>query len=206
MNTIYDHLEFGAVAECRNGFHTNYMTDPQFEMFVPMCAMLNREIHKSGSFFELLENLAFVASKNERYINADKAEDILRGLFKDLFGTTPDGLRQTLAKNLEALSDDQKALGYEFAKAALALVEEGDKIPFHRAFAQQAAIMATELSITDYAAKQIMSEQFEAHEEREFYETGKETEDKFYRPQIEAEKRKRQSRRKYSRNSNYTNG
>lgn len=115
-------------------------------------------------------------------------------------------LRENLAKNFDALADEQRSLGFEFAKAALTMVEEGDKIAFHRAFAHQAALMATELSITDYAAKQLMSEQYELQEKSEFYEVGKQVEDKFYRPQIEAEKRQRKSSRGYSRETSYTNG
>lgn len=206
MNTIYDHLELGTVADCRNSFNANYLTDPQFEMLVPMCMILNREIHKSGSFIEMLENLVFIVSKSERYISAERADEIIRGLFKDLFNSTPDQLRRQLDKNLEELTEEQRSLAYEFAKSALKNVEEGDKIPFHRAFAQQAAIMATELAITDYAAKKLMSAQFEIQEEREFYEAGKQIEDQFYRPQIEAEKRKRSSKRRLSRNTNFTNG
>ena len=66
--------------------------------------------------------------------------------------------------------------------------------------------MATELSITDLAAKKLMSEQYEAQEGHEFYEAGKQVEDKFYTPQIEAEKRSRGTRgsSQYNRSS-YSN-
>ncbi len=206
MNTIYEPLDTGAIANCRNTFNANYLTDPQFEMFVSFCTILNREIHKSGSFIEMLENLKFVASKAERFISADKAEAVMRDLFKGVFATTMNDLREALSKNLDELTDEQRSLAYEFAKTTLTMVETGNKMPFHRAYAHQAAIMATELSITDYAAKQLMSEQFEAQETHEFYDAGKEIEDKFYRPQIEAEKRQRKSKPRFSRNTNYANG
>ena len=206
MNMIFEPLDAEAVSNTRNGFNTNYLTDPQYEMFVSICVMLNREIHRNCTFNELLEHMIFLASKTERYINHKTAEAIIRDVFRGVFGKTMDQLRTSLDKSFEELSDDQKSLGYQFAKATLAMIEEGDKIPFHRAWAHQAAILATELNIADIHAKQLMSEQFEAAEEGNFYEVGKQIEDKFYRPQIEAEKRERKAKRAFGRGSNYTNG
>ncbi len=206
MNTIYEPQDSGAVAQCRDSFNALYLTDPQFEEFISICTIIKREIHKSGSFIEKLENFAFAVSKSEKYISVNKAETTIRDLFKEMFGVTMNQVREQLAKNFDELTEDQRSLAYEFAKAALTMVEEGDKMPFHRAFAHQASIFANELSITDYAAKKLMSEQFQVQEEREFYEVGKQVEDKFYRPQIEAEKRQRDARRGYTRDPGYTKG
>lgn len=206
MNNIYEPQEFGAVAQCRESFNALHLTDPQFEEFVSICMIIKREIHKSGSFIEKLENFAFAVSKSEKYISVSKAETTIRDLFKELFGVTMNQVREELANNLEELTEDQRSLAYDFAKAALTMVEEGTKMPFHRAFAHQASIFATEVSITDYAAKTLMSEQFEAQEQREFYEFGKQVEDKFYRPQIQAEKRQREAKRGYARETGYTKG
>ena len=203
MNTIYDPIDHGAIAKTRESFSARLLTDPQFEEFAPICCILHREIHRSGSFIEKLETYAFAVSRTEKGINAAKADTILRDLFKGLFGQSMDQLRKALLKAEEGLDDEQSSLGLEFACAALQQVEEGDKIPFYRAYAEQAALMATQLGITDIFAKKLMSEQYEAAEARSFYEEGKQFEDKFYRPQIEAEKRKREakagkSRRRYT--------
>ena len=55
--------------------------------------------------------------------------------------------------------------------------------------------MATELKITDVTAKKLMSEAFELETGRPFYEEGKQVEDRFFTPQIQAEKRQREKRR-----------
>lgn len=191
MNTIYEPLDRGAIAETRESFSARLLTDPQFEEFVPICAIINREIYRSASFIEKLENYAFTISRNEKGVNASKADTILRDIFKSLFGQSMDQLRKQLLKAEEELGEEQKAMGLDFAYAVLQQIEDGHKIPFYRAYAHQAALMATELGITDIFAKKLMSEQFEAAENREFYEEGKQFEDKFYRPQIEAEKRQR---------------
>lgn len=203
MNTIYEPIDTGMIAQCRDGFSTRLLTDPQFEEFVSICTILNREIHKSGSFIEKLENYAFTISRSEKGINAGKAETIIRDLFKDMFGQSMDQMRKALHKTEENLPADVLANGYDFAIQTLKMIEEGNKIAFHRAYAHQAALMAVETSITDLAAKKIISEQYEAQEGHAFYEVGKQVEDKFYTPQIEAEKRQRETRgsSQYNRNS-----
>lgn len=194
MNTIFETLDTGRIADCRDTFNTRLLTDPQFEEFVSISAIINREIHKSGSFIEKLENFAFTISRSEKGINASKADTIIRDLFKGLFGQSMDQLRKTLQKNADDLTEDALANGHTYAVETLNMIEHGDKIAFHRAYAHQAMLMATELSITDFAAKKMMSEQFEVQEGHEFYEVGKQVEDKFYTPQIEAEKRSRDGR------------
>lgn len=64
-------------------------------------------------------------------------------------------------------------------------------IPFHRAYAHQAALMATQLSISDIAAKKIISKQFEIFEERDFYQECKEYEARFYQGKIQAKNHQR---------------
>lgn len=191
MNTIYEPIDHSTVAKTRESFSARLLTDPQFEEFASICGILNREIHRSGSFIKKLETYAFGISSTENGINAAKADTILRDIYKGLFGQSLDQLRKQLLKAEEELTDEQSAIGLDFAYATLQQIEDGNKIPFYRAYAEQGALMATELGITDTFAKKLMSEQFEAAEAREFYEEGKQFEDKFYRPQIEAEKRMR---------------
>ncbi len=194
MNTIYEPIDTGIIAETRNSYSARLLTDPQFEEFTSICLILNREIHRSCSFIEKLETYAFAISRTEKGINASRADTIIRDLFKGLFGESMDSLRKTLLKNEEELDNEVIALGHDFALATLLMIEEGELMPFHRAYAHQATLMATELSISDVAAKRIMSEQFEQKAHREFYEEGKQFEDRFYLPQVEAAKRQRGSR------------
>jgi len=194
MNTIFEPIDHGVIAKTRESFSARLLTDPQFEEFASICGILNREIHRSGSFIEKLETYAFSVSRTEKGINANKADTILRDIYKGLFGQSMDQLRKQLLKAEEELDEERSAIALDFAYATLQQVEDGDKIPFYRAYAEQAARMGTELGITDVFAKKLMSEQFEAAEARPFYEEGKQFEDKFYRPQIEAEKRKRETK------------
>ena len=194
MNTIYEPIDHGIVTKTRESFSARLLTDPQFEEFASICGILHREIHRSGSFIEKLETYAFAVSRTEKGINAAKADTILRDIFKGLFGQSLDQLRKQLLKTEEELDEEQASIGLDFAYATLQQIEDGDKIPFYRAYAEQASLMATELGVTDVFAKKLIAEQFESAEAREFYEEGKQFEDKFYRPQIEAEKRKRDTR------------
>jgi len=168
MNNIYEPIDHGTVAKTRESFSARLLTDPQFEEFASICGILHREIHRSGSFIEKLETYAFAVSRTEKGINAAKADTILRDIFKGLFGQSLDQLRKQLLKAEDEL--------------------------FYRAYAEQASLMAIELGVTDVFAKKLIAEQFKTAEAREFYEEGKQFEDKFYRPQIEAEKRKRETR------------
>jgi len=204
MNTIYEPIDTGMIAETRNTYSARLLTDPQFEQFISICIMLNREIHRSGSFIEKLGIYAFAISLTEKGISASRAETIIRGLFKGLFGRSLDQLRQELLKAEEALDEESIAMGFPYALEVLQMIKsdkhqgaEVSSIPFHRAYAHQAALMATQLFITDVAAKKIMSEQFEKIEGRAFYEEGKQYEDRYYQPQIQAEKRQRDARKTY---------
>ncbi|EFO34056.1 conserved hypothetical protein [Roseibium sp. TrichSKD4] len=198
MNSIFEPIDVGMVADARNIYSARLLTDPQFEEFVSICAILNREIHRTGSFIEKLGIYAFVISLTQKGISANRAETIIRDLFKALFGQTLDQLRQRLLKTAEELDDESIAMGVPYAYEVLQMIEgdpepgnDPDPMPFHRAYAHQAAVMATQLSITDVAAKKIISEEFKTLEGRDFYEEGKQFEDRFYQPKIRADKHRR---------------
>ena len=202
MNTIYEPIDTGMIAETRNTYSARLLTDPQFEEFVSICTILNREIHRSGSFIEKLGIYAFAVSLTEKGISTNRAETIIRDLFKGLFDQSLDQLRQSLLKAEEELDEESIAMGFPYALEVLKMIQGKDQngrdvppIPFHRAYAHQAALMATQLSISDIAAKKIISKQFEIFEERDFYQECKEYEARFYQGKIQAEKRKRDARK-----------
>ncbi|MCJ2033179.1 hypothetical protein [Methylobacterium sp. J-068] len=64
---------------------------------------------------------------------------------------------------------------------------------FARAYATQAEDLAGALGITDAAAKALMKDEFKAVEKVELYDWGKEPEERFYRPEIEAGAREREA-------------
>ena len=84
-------------------------------------------------------------------------------------------------------------------KYAQVSLEDGNKISFHRAYAHVASDLANEVGITDVAAKTLMKEALNSVEDKDLYVWGKEQEDKYYRPQIEAEKQQREASRTQSR-------
>jgi len=191
MNTIFEPIDSGMIAETRNTYSARLLTDPQFEEFVSICTILNREIHRSGSFIEKLNIYTFAVSLTEKGISTNRAESIIRDLFKALFNKTLDQLRQSLLKAEEELDEESIAIGFPYAIEVLKMIEGKDQngrnippIPFHRAYAHQATLMATQLFISDVAAKKIISKQFEMLEERDFYQECKEYEARFYQGKI----------------------
>ena len=187
MNTLFKPIDIGRVEEARNTNNARLLTDAQFEELVSICAILNREIRRKGSFIEKLGIFAFVVSLTERGISCNRAESLLREIFKSLYGKTPDQLRQELIMAEGALDDESIAMGVPYAFEILKMIENGDpsaddKMPmaFHRAFAHQASVMAAQLSITDATAKRIITEQFEKREGRSFYDEGKKAEEQYF--------------------------
>lgn len=95
----------------------------------------------------------------------------------------------------EKLTPAQRKLGHEAAIGVGDMIENGIKISFNRAFAHQGEALARELGITDAGAKRLMKEQFQEAEKADFYEWGKDLEERFYCPQIEAERQQAEDRR-----------
>ncbi|MCP4184978.1 MAG: hypothetical protein GY761_16965, partial [Hyphomicrobiales bacterium] len=130
---------------------------------------------------------------------AMKAETIIRDLFKERCNQTMNQMREGLMEREQKLTDVQRKDALGHAREVGQMIEQGNKMPFHRAYAHQAQILADNLDITDAGAKTLMKEEFKASEGKELYDWGKEQEEKFYRPQIEAEKQQREVSRTRSR-------
>ena len=189
MNYFYEPKEQERVLAARESFSGRLLTDAQFDEAMAVTGIVEREILKNGAFKEKLGDYAHAFARTENF-DAVKAETILRDLFKARTGQSMNQMRETLAEREDKLPPQKKALGREYAAAVGAMIREGDKISFNRAFSHQAQSLAGELGITDAGAKRLMKDEFKAAEGREFYEWGKEIESKYYRPQIEAEKQK----------------
>jgi hypothetical protein len=189
MQHFYEPKEQERVAVARDSFSGRLLTDPQFDEAMAITGIIEREILKSGSFKEKLADYAYAFARTEKF-DAAKAETILRDLFKARTGQSMNQMREALAEREEKLTPKQRSIAVDFANAVGTMIQDGTKINFNRAFAHQAQQLATELGITDAGAKRLMKEEFEKSSEREFYDWGKEMEEKFYRPQIEAERKK----------------
>jgi len=143
-------------------------------------------------------------ARSEKF-DAVKAETILRDLFRERTGQSMNQMREKLVKGEEAISDDQRQQAYKHACDIGEMVEKGDKLTFHRALSGQTQIIAKEFGITDAAARAIMAEEFNAAENSKLYDWGKELDEQFFRPQIEAEKVERETGRKKSQQTSLSN-
>ncbi|MCF6301875.1 MAG: hypothetical protein L3J13_01515 [Devosiaceae bacterium] len=178
----------------RESFSARLLTDPQFDECMAITNIIGREIRRSGKFKDKLGDYAYALSRSEKF-DAAKAETILRDLFKECTGQSMNQMREKLVKGEETISDDHRQKAYQSACDIGDLMENGDKLTFHRAFATQAQNLAREFGITDIAAKRIMSDEFKGAEGSSLYDWGKELDEKFFRPQIDAEKQQRKPKR-----------
>lgn len=176
----------------RESFSGRLLTDAQFDEAIALTGILEREIQKSGAFKEKLGDYAYAFARTERF-DAMKAETILRDLFKERTGQAMNQMREALAARENDITEDQRNTAYQRACDIGPMIEKGDKMSFNRAYAHQASLFAREVGITDSTAKFLMKEEFKAVEGSELYDWGKDIEERFYRPQIEAEKKQREN-------------
>lgn len=205
MNHYYDPQEKDRVMEARESFSGRLLTDAQFDEAIAITGILEREIKKNGAFKDKLGDYAYAFARTEK-IDAAKAETVLRDLFKARTGQSMNQMREALAEREAKIAEPDRKLAYDFALAVGDMIEKGDKINFNRAFAHQGQELAIELGITDAGAKRLMKEEFKAVEGSELYDWGKELEEQFYRPQIEAEKQERSQSRASRRDSETDKG
>ena len=194
MNYFYDPKETERVASARESFSGRLLSDRQFDEAMAITGIIEREIVKSGAFKDKLGDYSYAFARSERFDTA-KAETVLRDLFKKRTGQSMNDMRKEFAERAEKLTDEQRQGAYQYAVDIGVMVENGDKLSFNRAFAHQAQTLGQELGITDAYAKSLMIEEFRAVETAELFDWGKELDERFYRPQIEAEKAERGAQR-----------
>lgn len=194
MNNFYDPKNNERVAAARESFSGRLLTDRQFEDAMSITGIIEREIKNSGAFKDKLSDYAYAFARSEKF-DATRAESVLRDLFRELTGQTMNQMREELTGREQPLTEDQRAQAYSYACGIGDLMENGVKLSFHRAYAHQAHEYAGQLGVTDAFAKRAMREEFQAAEEMDIFDWGRELEERFYRPQIEAEKREREAAR-----------
>lgn len=162
-------------------------------------------IQETGKFIDCLGDFAGALARTERF-DIMKANSIIRDQFKIITGVTMNQMRKALMENEQKLFDrennpaeGERQKAYMAANEAGRMVKEGNKMSFHRAFAHEAAQLATELNITDVGAKKFINEVFEETENQPFRKYGKELDEKYFRPQIRAEQKERREEKTYSR-------
>ena len=193
MDYFYEPKEQQRVADTRESFSGRVLSNAQFDEAIAITGIIEREILKTGTFREKLTDYAHAFARTENF-DALKADTIIRDLFKGRTGRSMNEMREALVQREEKLTDAQKRGAYQYAAGIGEMIEKGNKISFNRAFTHQAQALATELGITDAGAKRLMKDEFSAAAGKDLYEWGKSLEEKFYRPQIEAEKQKAETR------------
>ena len=194
MNEHINDTEEKRLEKARESFSGRLLTDTQFDEAITITRIMEREIMKSGAFKDKLGDYAYAMARSEK-IDATRAEVTIRDLFKARTGQTMNQLRERLVKAEENLPAKAHDRAYEQAVRAGNILREGIKMPFYRAYAGEAQVLGCEFGITDAAAKGLMCDAFKEIEDRELYEWGKEIEEEYYRPQIEAEKKERERER-----------
>ena len=192
MNHHYTPAETDRVVSARDSFSGRLLTNSQFDEAMSITGIIQREIKKSGAFKDKLGDYAHAFARSEKY-DAMKAETVIRDLFKERCGQTMNKMREGLMEREQNLTDVQRKDALGHAREVSQMIEQGNKMPFHRAYAHQAQILADNLDITDAGAKNLMKDEFKNSEGKELYDWGKELEEKYYRPQIEAEKQQREA-------------
>lgn len=179
----------------RESFSGRLLTEPQFDEAMAITGIIEREIQRTGTFKEKLGDYAHAFARTEKF-EAMKAEMILRDLFRERTGRSMNQMREALMAKEERLTPEDRQRGYQFAVGVGDMIKvgntaEGRRMTFNRAYAHQAQVFSTELGITDTFAKSVMSAEFKVQRGTEFYDWGKALEREFYRPQVEADRQRR---------------
>ena len=193
MDIMYTPKEMKRVSQSRDSFSGRLLSDPHYDEAMMITGIIEKEIQSTGRFKEVLNEYSAAYAHTKKNLSVVNAEKIMRDLFKERTGLSMNEMRESFVQREESLSQQQRTAAFPYAKEVGSMIEQGNKISFHRAFSHQAKQYATELNITDLGAKRIMSQQFEAVQGEKLYDWGKAKEKEFYRPQIEKEKQARAS-------------
>lgn len=205
MNNMYEPKEISRIGEARESFSGRLLSERQFEDVMALTGIIERRIKETGAFKDCLNDFSNAFARTEHF-DAIKADSTIRDLFRIRTNVTMNQMRESLMENEQKLFDrENNPAEAERQKAYMAannvgqMVEQGNKMTFHRALSYEAAQMATELNITDVGAKKFISEVFKETESRELRDWGKELDETFFHPQVDAEKRQRREEKTYTR-------
>ena len=200
MDFLYTPDETKRVEKARESFSGRLLTNRQFDEAMAITGILEREIATTGAFKEKLGDYAYSFARSQKF-DAMRSEKMLRDLFKERVGVSMNEMRKQLADAADRLTDEQKQTAYDHVCEIGDIVQHGNKKSFYRAFCDKGQLLATQFGVTDACAKSLMVEEFRANEGSELFDWGKELDQAFYRPQIEAEKQEREASQTRGRSS-----
>ncbi|XWN32081.1 MAG: hypothetical protein ROR55_02905 [Devosia sp.] len=195
MNYVYDPKEMDRIAEARESYSGRLLTDKQFDEAIGITHILEREIKASGKFKDKLGDYAYAVARTDR-MDVTKAETMLRDLFRARVGMSMNQMREDIMKREDALTPEQKRRAESSPPEIEAIMRNGRLMTFNRAFSHAASELSKELQITEHGARSLIRDSFkERNGERDIYDWGKELDEAFYRPQVEADRQARAARR-----------
>jgi hypothetical protein len=173
--------------EARQSYTGSRLTDSQFDEAWNISGIINREIHKSGSFREKLTDYAHAFARSEKF-DAMRGETILRDIYNARHGESMNQTREALMEREAMLRDTGDDQALHHAHMVKTLIQDGPTMPFYRAYDISAVEMARQHGVTESGAKSMMKEAFEKAEGRDLYISGKELEDRHHKPVRDAER------------------
>ncbi len=183
------------LSKARESFSGRLLTEPQFDEVIAITRIIEREIYRSGTFKDKLQDYAYAMARSEN-MDARKLEGTIRDLFKERIGQTMNQLRENLKAREETPPEDLQNKALLHAHEIKMRMAGGEKIAFHRSVAEEAQSLADELGVTDNHAKKLMVDAFaiqQGDEGLSWKEWGAQLDETYYRPQIDAEKDAREA-------------
>lgn len=175
-----------SVKAARESFSGRTLTDGQFAEAWAIAGILNKEIHRTGSFKEKLTDYAHAFARSEKF-DALRGESILRDVHQGRFQQTLNQTREALMEREEKLPENVLDRALVHAESIAVMIQEGETRPFYQAYDAAAVRLSQELNITQTGAKALLKDAYEGVHKRDLYEAGKEIEDAYHKPVREAE-------------------
>ena len=194
MNTTLNEDGQHQLVEARQSYTGSRLTDSQFDEAWNVAGIIDREIHKSGSFVESLIDYAHAYARKEKF-DAARGEMILRDTFTARYSQSMNQMRESLMEREANLPQTAKQDALDYARMIEFLIRDGATMPFWRALDHTGAALAEKLDITETGAKSLMRRVFQEVEDKDLYENGKAFEKQFHQPVREAEREARKAER-----------
>lgn len=178
------------------------LTGAEYDESMMMAGIIAREIRHSGKFSERLGDMAYAYSRSRKGVTPERGEMIIRDQFKAIQGKTMNDYREAMMDREKKVDEHGKAQALSHAREIGKLIQEGETMPFYRAYDQAATRFAEKLQITEAGAKTLMKDAFREHGGKELYDWGKGIEAEHHTPVREAQKKSERENAGYSRPEN----
>lgn len=181
--------------QARQSYTGCRMTESQFDEAWNITGIINREIHKSGSFIEKITDYAHAFARSQKF-DAARGEVMIRDLYSARFGESMNETRENLMGREAFAKEAAKEHALKHAHSIGSMIKDGATMPFYQALDRAGLNMARRLDITETGAKRMMADAFEQAEGKPFREHFKDIEAEHHIPVRDAERAARQQERR----------